>query len=299
MSTSGVMKRSRLLICLAAGLLAGGIVAGLWRASSPKYDLPAEYVPDAKAAHRWLASVPVIPASNTDAVAAEVRDAEPVPNQVDTFEPTPEMKDSLARLIADWLDYRARADVDGYAAWMRSRGYTLALKDLDAPRHYSMLDLDIKNAWRVYTGSEAPERVSDIDPEEFFRVAFARSLEEKSGYLRGERVSTRMQVLYQSIPITRPDTRPGGLGDWPEGDLWVGYSVAGDRPHWRPPITYEEVLQRDRVALVAMVFVATQAQSGAWLPMCISCYYDMATGEWHIVSATYSNSLYGGFAIER
>lgn len=293
------VRSGKTLLVVGAAIALGIVGAAAWRSASPAYDIPRHEVRAVKTAHAWFAAAPTVPAADSAVVLETIARAEILTNQPDAFVPSEEMQHSLASMVATWIGLRADADADAYAEWMRSRGYTLALDHPDGRSHYSMQDRDLRNAWKFYTGNDASDDLATIDPGTFFRIAFERSLSMKTGYHRPSEVSSRVQIAYMAIPITRPDPRPVGLNDWPEADYWEGNSVSGDRPHWIAPVTYRDVLQRDRVALTAVVFIAVRSANGHWTPMSVACYYDLAAGEWHIESASYSNTLRRGIAIER
>ncbi|MBX3353635.1 MAG: hypothetical protein KF684_11945 [Phycisphaeraceae bacterium] len=293
------MKRSHAFIILGVCVAVAVLAAWAIRLRGPGYNIPREHVASTRAAHRWLAAGGVVPISDRDAIVALIEGAEKVSNQDNYFQPTDEMKRSLAELMAMWLDLRARADAEGYAAWMQSRGYVYALRHPKGRDHHHMDDWSLGGSWRRYSGEEPPEDLNQIDPERFFRLAFVGTLEEQRGMMRGEKVARRMQIYFQEVDAYRYDTRPVGLNEWPEADYYEGYSVSGDRPHWMPPISYEETLDRDERALVAMIFLGTQSAQGDWAPMCVAWYYDPVGETWHIESATSSNTLRSRPVIER
>jgi hypothetical protein len=279
-------------------LIVGVVAVLVIRQPTERFDLTREDATVARSAHEWLEEAPLVEAANRDGIIAALDRAEEIPGQLDPFEPSEEMRRDLFELVANFLDYRARGDVDGYIAWMNSLGYQLSLRDPDASRHYSLQEWDVRNAWQVYTGQEAPEKLAEIDPEQFFRIAFIESLRLKGGFLQGEAASERMQVVFRTIPASRA-TRPAVMEPWSNIDIWAGRSVSGDRPHWTPEMTYPEVLKRDGVAIVANVFIGLQSASGMWVPMHMAAYYDLAESQWHIESVGYTNSLFHGLAVER
>lgn len=297
--SGGIMKRSKVVGVLAVCGVVIVAVTLFIRSRTGGYDIPREHVASTRAAHRWLAAGGVVPIADRDALVALIEGAEKVSNQDNYFQPTDEMKRSLAELMAMWLDLRARADAEGYAAWMQSRGYVYALRHPRGRDHYHMDDWSLSGSWRRYSGEEPPEDLNQIDPERFFRLAFVGSLEAQRGMMRSEKVSRRMQIYFQEVDAYRYDTRPTGLNDWPEGDYYEGYSVSGDRPHWMPPISYEEILDRDERALVAMIFLGALSAQGDWAPMCVAWYYDPVGETWHIESVTSSNTFRSRPAIER
>lgn len=199
---------------------------------------------------------------------------------------TPEQRAALAAHIAEWLALRAAGDPDAYGDWRRSQGYRLRDDDLDNDAR--------AGSYEYYTGALPPEGIA---PDQLFRVLWENSLSRHLGALRPAHIAAPEMRFARCIEeVIEHDMFPNEPSDlW-----WSGRSVAPSRRHWLPPITYEQVLERDGEALCAGVYVATRSAKGGWVTYKIYAYYDSAGGQWHIDYVAFSplNRSTAGITIE-
>lgn len=276
--------------------IVGGIAVRQALIRSPKHDLPADAVPQARAAVKHFESTKQVPAADVRQMVEALSRAQPIKGQHDEIDLNADARAAFFAMVAEWLSYRANLDHDGYVAWMRSRNYSLALEDVGGESRRGLSREDREMAWRYYTGEDLP---NDLAPAEFFRVCFVGCLNAKGSFLRPASVSEDALVSFRAIQSVRSNPSPLPIDEFPEEETWVGFASSGDREHWRPPISYAELLSRDRVAVTAVLLMAVRGQGGQWVPTTLAAYYDMGSNEWHILTVVYSNSFYRGIAIER
>lgn len=292
--------QSRTTLLAVIGLCAVGVVVGVgirqFFGGPVPHDLPPDAVPQAEAAIDHFVRTRLVDAADQEQVKAILTSARDIQGQTDEVALSDDVRRGFGTLVAEWLSLRSRADADAYASWMRSRGYELTLDLPDGETYLGMSESDRQRTWKYFTGEDLP---SGVTPLEFFRVCFTESLNVKGGFLRPKRVSDDVLVTFRAIPVTRSNPRPLPIDEFPDEDRWVGFATSGDRQHWSPALSYGDVMRRDNVVITAVMLVAVEGAKGQWAPMTITGYYDMATQQWHLLSTTYSNSMFRGIAIER
>lgn len=268
--------------------IALSVAGGLLFRNRPQQFVPEE-VALARAAQRQFAHLPRVPASDETAVAQAIADARPIPGQFDVVTPDDALRRSLAQTLAQWIRFRADMDPAGYSAWMRLRGCRLWLEtttDDDELPVYSM-QLDTRSEQYAYfMGEPVPP---GITPQRLHDVFFEKSLScygtqtiLPSYLVSGDGAA----AVYKRIG---PGGSPTPLESWEGSELWFGLGTIGGYVQWRPPITLDEVIERDGDALTASVALATQSPRGGFAPLGITLYYDPDTKLWHFKNLTLSN----------
>lgn len=235
-----------------------------------------------------------------DAIARALDQSVIVPDQPGAVTIPEDLEASLWATLSDWFAARASGDPAVYATWAQSRGYRLTADRPDAHRYPAGMPSELELMWRHYT-KETGEFPSDMSGRKAFDVFYARSMEAAGGLMRPVAIagSGSSEVVFKNIRQSDQNQRPLPLERWTTTERWVNYQTVGDFVHWMPERSYEDVLRGDGSVTSAIVLVAVQGAKGDWLPMTIACYYDPQVDQWHILQATYSNTVNPIVAVER
>lgn len=230
------------------------------------------------AARDFEAALPLVPASEPEAVAAAtiaaaLRTPSPVrPGQQETAR--------LAEAVAKFMHAYASRDADAYAAWQRSRGAELALDKTT-----------LEAAYRRLTGKSLP---SEAPEQQVFRELFEGSLAADGAALRPQAVAAGekgLLVVFGSQ--TRNEDIINAFLDTPSDsihDRWLGQrGIAGQR-HWRPPVDRSAILEKHGRVDCAWVMIGCKGARGDWYALHLDAYFDPDRQTWWIERAGVQNT---------
>jgi len=217
------------------------------------------------------------------AVAAALRDAPDLRKWRGGVEPpnqgpklaTSEQRSALADMVAHWLTFRSAIATDAYIEWMLGRGYEWRTDDFE--------DMMVDQTYRHYTGEDLPP---DSSRRDVFETLFEAGLRARAGVTRpAELVSMEMRfALCQGEQIEQC-----AFPDEPGYRWWISRYSTGARPHFQPPRTYEQVVERDGEALCAVVNLACRTAADAWSTYRVLCYFDPESEVWRIDALLHSS----------
>lgn len=208
-------------------------------------------------------------------------------------------RSSLLETLAQIIELRWRADADAYAAWMRSRGYTLKDVDRDAPHGLHYVYVFRHRAGRDLSPADTPWDI--------FKLTFEAELAHHKGgvthpvgvvsgpgameiWVGRLRQSDGIDKLF--LPILMSKMKEAAQSDrsdfskirWSLGQEYAGW------PHWSPPISYDEIIARDGQVLFARVNSVIRTRKRGSIPTTFRLYYDPRTDLWHLFSMSYVNT---------
>ena len=250
----------------------------------------------ALAAAKIFDTAPSVSADDVSAIAESIASAPTIPNQLNIphsvrlVEATPAQRTQLGKMIAQWIKLTSDADPDAYAAWMRSRGWSLARDRSDVA---SIIGPDMKwsyqsGIYEYFSGSPMPENIS---AEELFRFMFTHYYDDKRYAIRPVRVATGSSAdatLFRIVTSSLPNLQP-----WSGNDQWFNNTTVGFAHHWAPPILFSELLNRDGEVLTSKTLIAIANHRGDWIPLAIASFWDPERALWNIYYITYSNTVVG------
>jgi len=198
-----------------------------------------------------------------------------LPPGVAAITPAPEVHARLLTILEEFLAHLSSADPEAYASWMRSRGHELSRDEELFER--------CAGAWKYFTGEELPP---DPDHDVLFDRLFSEQLMHADEQVRPVAFALAdegARVRYLRLGEQAVGASPSDLfihtndGIW----RWVGYVVMGARKHWAPPVSLDEVVQRDGYVDCALVSISVLGATGDWIPANIFVYYDPQGEDWH------------------
>lgn len=190
--------------------------------------------------------------------------------------PNPAQKDALIHIVTRWLQRMQKADPAEYAAWMRSRGYTL-----DPPEF----------AHQAYEAVIDGPPVESVTDEQLFASLFEYGLQVAEGQIRPVGISSAEGgIALRFLLARRPPSLVRFYMNADDLQQWVGGSGAAARRHWRPPVTLEEVIERHGSAETAVVSMGIKCAAGDLIPVNIIAFRVPNTENWHFHDIRISNA---------
>ena len=224
-------------------------------------------------------------------------DGDAIETDSPTGTPTPEQARALWRTVSEYLSVRAEADPLVYAEWMKNRGYSLRPldADLDGIAGVNSTHQGYLRRFRITTGREITPEDS---PWTIFRDAFAGEArvlkttpvalstdsdafeiwygvaEDSDGAPTYEIQTPSLSVFYAKARAINESTDT--TTHWVSGIQHNGW------PHWSPPVSIEELLQRHGRIITARVHYVIHTNNNSILPTAMIFFLDPANGVWHI-----------------
>lgn len=268
----------------------------IWRNWPPK-DYPAAAVAQARRAAAQFDKLQPVPVTEKEAVVSALAAGRPIPGQPSTVSVPPDQQHALFLLIAEWLEARQDRKPDTYATWARSRGYTLTLDGPHANYFTTLRLSERQSAYDYYSKgmSPPPKPFLEMTAMDFFSFCYEEHFNRAKEMMRfvsltgGDEGSDILFKVLKDRDSKYPSPYP--LEPYEGVDRWAGFMTAGDVPHWTPDLLLKDVIQRDGEATVGVVSAALRTESGEWVPVTFSAYWDPKAGQWHFHQISYSNSL--------
>jgi len=225
--------------------------------------------------------------------------------------------DALRKTVSDFLAARASANAETYAEWMTNRDYTLKPLDeeIDGKPGLTTRHPGYAHRFKLAAGRE----ISQADtPWTVFRDAFEgecrRHNTTPTGISTGPgaveiwlatAVGTGGAPVYDILTPFQPVffARAETLADEPDAPMyWADGQQYDGWPHWKPPVSVEEVLDRDGSVQIARIHFIIRNDRDVVLPADMILFYDPRSGMWHLpdrraafeYANTYAIPLYAG-----
>jgi hypothetical protein len=200
--------------------------------------------------------------------------------------------DELKHLAAGMLHHRfSGGDAASYIAWRSSRGEGL-VEDFEAINRFP---LSVICEARGLPASLATEAAGEGQRgvERVFTAAFEASRP-------GGAISPPQRVavgegcfvvsLHRGTSMSSAYDQPVVTDRIPES-AWLGM-MSATLPRWFvPPVTLEDLIQRDGSVMTALVAFIIEDASRRRRPMMLACFFDPASGAWHVFMVSYQNDL--------
>jgi len=283
------MRRSVVITTLLVLALGGAVAVFALRSSPP--DPRSEARRFAAQTERELARLPrtELPESLPDVAASarSIRERIAATLPIDTADSvSPERAPDFLEMATTFLALLRIADSDAYAAWMRGNGFTI--------REQANAWEEPEKTYRWYAGEQAKPDFSMLD---FFHVAFEGWLRHNENEFRPIAIALGEDDEGQALGNvvigwrTVDDSNSvAALRHLMQDDRFIGSRSQGGRQHWRPPISEDEIIERDGRVLVAELRIGAVTQGGHALPMRILGYFDPAASRWLFDNAFIQNA---------
>ncbi len=259
-----------LLAILAAGVL-------LYRHRPTNDYVTENEIAAARTSARTFTELPTLDASRTDALSSEIAESAEFPEQVIGAEVTDEQRAAFAHTIATWIGYRATLDAEGFAEWMRSRGCTLAIESVPDEELRRILRRSIREArYEHYVGAPMPP---DLTAEEYHAAMFSATLKYANDLFRPVAIAADDGASHF---FTRVRSAEGpAYESWAGMELWRSSTTGGGEPHWLPPASLQNVIDRDGSALFGTALLGVLGGNQRWHSLLIHLYWDPERSLWH------------------
>lgn len=269
---------SRNITVAVVGLLSlVGVGVLLYRNRPTNEYVTAKEIVAARTSARAFADLPKIDPSRTGALSAAIADSAAFPEQVIGVEVTDEQRAAFADTIATWISYRAMLDSDGFAGWMRSRGCTLAIESMPDEQLRRILRRSIREArYEHYVGAPMPPTMT---AEEYHAAMFTATLKYADELFRPIAIAGGDGVSHF---FTRVRSAEGpAYESWNGMELWKSSTTGGGEPHWLPPASLQDVIDRDDGALFGTALLGVLGGNQRWHSLLVHLYWDPEQSLWH------------------
>jgi hypothetical protein len=199
--------------------------------------------------------------------------------------------DALQRKFARFYALRFLApDADQYINWRRNAGYRL--RDYD----------ELNGMWQIEKDHAAifnEPASKDRDLDAMFRKFFAVGLTVSNGSAKPVKIADMADGLATVVGVVTSPSQPrpsvaGVMG----AEMWQGKTSGTTRNWWNAPISWRDVLKRDRRVVWAEIGIVTTLGDGAVHPRVHSFFWDPARGMWILDGVYDYNFALAGAALE-
>ena len=191
------------------------------------------------------------------------------------------VQSALFETLAAIISHRVQGDAGMYADWMRSRDYTL--KDRIQRDRWTPL------AFKFYTGRDLKESDSTWD---IYTALYEGQYNALGGVAKPTGIAAGPEGAGEIQFGIQQDVGPieAAFRNSPMPIRWFAGDIISGRQHWTPPVSLDQVVQRDGQALCARVLVGFRTVNDIPLPTEIDLYFDPALNRWHLAQMMYRNT---------
>lgn len=183
--------------------------------------------------------------------------------------------------VAQHLAFRARGDVPGYIAEMKSQGRTLP----DALRSNPIVI-----GWWEHCSGEVGEPSGALD-EVFAKIMECNLAIGNGGGVAKEIASVPTAIFVQATRLDRSNQKfPTPSGGAP-GVLWLGGVSAAGQRYWEPKRSLEEIIAREGATVGMKVAVIGYSATDRTFALHFAVVRDPIDGSWFIDRAWVNNNV--------